>query len=112
MSEAMPEQQLHEDDDMLPEYDFRGGVRGKHYKAMREGYTVQINHEDGTIEYHHYQPLEGTVAIDRDVREYFPDAEAVNNALRGLIALIPKQLEAKPAEETSVAEAQPELVGH
>jgi hypothetical protein len=25
------------------------------------------------------------------VREYFPDSEAVNNALRGLIALLPKK---------------------
>ncbi|MFZ2357794.1 MAG: hypothetical protein WA040_00475 [Anaerolineae bacterium] len=36
------------DDDMLPEYDFTGGVRGKHYKAMREGYAVKINQADGT----------------------------------------------------------------
>lgn len=100
-----------EDDDMLPEYDFRGGIRGKHYKARREGYTVKIPHEDGTVEYHHYKPLEGTVAIDRDIREYFPDAEAVNNALRGLIALIPKKHEPQPVEETDSAQAEPELVG-
>jgi hypothetical protein len=99
MNEAILEKDIIEaevtlDDDMLPEYDFtrmKGGVRGKYYKARREGYTVKINHEDGTVEYHHYHPLEGTVAIDRTVREYFPDAEAVNNALRGLIALIPKK---------------------
>jgi len=32
-----------EDDDMLPEYDFRGkkGVRGKYYRAMQQGYTVR-----------------------------------------------------------------------
>jgi len=36
------------DDDMLPEYDFTSGVRGKHYKAMREGYAVKINQADGT----------------------------------------------------------------
>lgn len=36
------------DDEMLPEYDFIGGVRGKHYQAMREGYTAKINQADGT----------------------------------------------------------------
>ena len=29
-----------EDDAMLPEYDFSGGVRGKHYRAYRRGTTV------------------------------------------------------------------------
>jgi hypothetical protein len=29
--------------DLLPEYGFTGGVRGKYYKALREGYTVKIN---------------------------------------------------------------------
>ena len=27
------------DDEMRPEYDFRGGVRGKHYQAYRRGHT-------------------------------------------------------------------------
>ena len=114
MQKEMIETDVADQDEMLPEYDFskmKNGVRGKYYKARREGYTVKINHEDGTVEYHHYKPLEGTVALDRDVREYFPDAEAVNNALRGLIALIPKQRKVEPAEETELAEAQPELVG-
>ncbi|MFA5863690.1 MAG: hypothetical protein WC975_03290 [Phycisphaerae bacterium] len=30
------------EDDMLPEYDFKGGIRGKHYKAYRQGHTVQF----------------------------------------------------------------------
>jgi hypothetical protein len=29
--------------------------------------------------------------LEPDVREYFPDSEAVNEALRGLIALIPRK---------------------
>ena len=36
---------------MLPEYDFTGGVRGKHYKVLREGYTVKISQADGTTLY-------------------------------------------------------------
>ena len=33
---------------MLSEYDFTGGVRGKHHEALREGYTVKIHRSDGT----------------------------------------------------------------
>ncbi len=29
-----------EDNDMRAEYDFTGGVRGKHHKAMQAGYTI------------------------------------------------------------------------
>lgn len=32
-----------------------------------------------------------TVAIDPDVREYFPDHDSVNNALRGLVSIIKQQ---------------------
>lgn len=48
-----------------------------------------LHHKDGTKEVTHYRPLDGCVVLDRDVRAYFPDSEAVNTALRGLIALIP-----------------------
>ena len=34
---------------MRPEYDFRGGVRGKHYQAYRRGHTVTI-HKTGSLE--------------------------------------------------------------
>jgi hypothetical protein len=78
-----------ETDDMLPEYDFSGGVRGKHYRAYHEGHTVVIHRADGTTEERDYAVPEGTVVLDPDVRPYFPDAEAVNSALRGLIRLIP-----------------------
>ena len=38
------------DDDMRPEYDFTGGVPGKHYKVLREeGYIVRIYNDDGTV---------------------------------------------------------------
>lgn len=84
-------------DDMLPEYDFRGGVRGKHAQALRqEGYTVRIHEEDGTTTVQHFPPTEGAVVLDPDVREYFPDSQAVNKALRMLIELIPKRRRASP----------------
>ncbi len=37
-----------QDDDMLSEYDFTGGVRGKHHEALSEGYVVKIHRSDGT----------------------------------------------------------------
>jgi hypothetical protein len=34
--------------DLRAEYDFSGGVRGKHYKAYRAGHTVKIHKSDGS----------------------------------------------------------------
>ncbi|GEM_PF-607169 len=75
-----------ENDDMRPEYDFRGGVRGKHYRAYRQGHTVTIHKMDGTTVVQHFKLEEGAVILDPDVRLYFPNDEAVNKALRSLIA--------------------------
>lgn len=77
-------------DDMAPEYDFTHGVRGKHAAAMRNGYTMVIHRSDGTTEVREVAPRPGTVVLDPDVRTYFPDSEAVNRALRGLISLLPQ----------------------
>ena len=84
-------------DDMRPEYDFTsmaGGVRGKYYEAYRAGHTVKIHEADGTTVVQYFKPEEGTVVLAPDVREYFPDSETVNRALRTLIALIPKKRKA------------------
>jgi hypothetical protein len=53
------------EDDMRPEYDLRGGVRGKYYKQYVEGTNV--------------------VLLDPDVAAVFRDSESVNQALRVLI---------------------------
>ena len=53
------------EDDMRPEYDLRGGVRGKYYKQYIEGTNV--------------------VLLDPDVAAVFHDSESVNQALRVLI---------------------------
>ena len=87
-----------EDDEMLPEYDFSGGVRGKHYQAYRHGYQVIIHKADGTTEVRDFALPEGTVVLDPDVQEYFPDAATVNRTLRALINLIPQ--ERTPGEAT------------
>ena len=75
--------------EMRPEYDFAGGVRGKHFKAYRRGHTVKIHKADGSITVQHFKPEEGAVVLEPDVRKYFPDSKAVNKALRFLIALVP-----------------------
>jgi len=76
------------DDDMRPEYDFRGAVRGKHYKPLHKGYSVHIHKPDGTTVVEHYRIADGTVMLQPDVRKHFPDSESVNTALRLLITLI------------------------
>jgi hypothetical protein len=98
MNNELSEQQT-ADNEMLPEYDFSGGVRGKHYQAYRRGYQVIIHKTDGTTEIRDFALPEGAVVLDPDVRAYFPDSEAVNRTLRGLISLMPQQR--IPGETTS-----------
>jgi hypothetical protein len=59
------------DPDLLEEYDFTGGVRGKYAKRYAQGTNV--------------------VVIDPDVAEYFSDHESVNESLRGLVSIIKRQ---------------------
>ena len=54
-------------DDMRPEYDFSGGVRGQHHKAYREDTNV--------------------VLLEPEVARVFRDSAAFNRALRMLIDL-------------------------
>jgi hypothetical protein len=81
------------DDEMLAEYDFTGGVRGKHHEAYRQGHTVTIHQTDGTTVVQTFSPADEIVLLDPDVRAYFPDSEAVNRALRTLISLFPQSQE-------------------
>ena len=53
-----------EEDEMLPECDLTGGVRGKYVERYRQGTNV--------------------VLLDPDVAEKFPTSESVNDALRRL----------------------------
>ncbi len=80
-----------EGSEMLAEYDFTGGVRGKHSEAYRKGHTVRIHKRDGSVEVHHFTLEEGSVMLEPAVQEYFPDSESVNRALRSLIILIPRK---------------------
>jgi hypothetical protein len=62
---------MQKDRDMLEEYDFSKGIRGKYAKKYAEGTNV--------------------VVIEPDVAKFFPDHEAVNQALRSLASIIKKR---------------------
>ena len=79
------------DDDMRPEYDFTGGVRGKYARELRKnGYTIRVYNADGTFTETRVLG-EKTVVLEPDVSEYFPDSQAVNHALRALLSVVPEK---------------------
>ena len=92
MKKISSKKEVSEKGEMLPEYDFTGGVRGKHYKAYRKGHEVKIHKADGTTVVQCFKLEEGAVMLESDVRKYFPDSDAVNKALRSLIQIIPEKL--------------------
>ena len=51
-----------DDDEMRPEYDLRGGVRGKYYERYKQGTNV--------------------VLLEPDIAKVFRDSATVNEALR------------------------------
>jgi hypothetical protein len=66
---------MRNDPDMLEEYDFSSGVRGKYAGRYAEGTNI--------------------VVIDPDVAEYYPDHDSVNESLRSLIAILEKRKKAE-----------------
>ena len=80
-----------QDKGMRAEYDFTGGVRGRHYRAMQAGYTIIIHEADGSTVVKEVLPKKGAVILESDVQAYFSDSESVNRALRCLIPLLPKK---------------------
>lgn len=107
MKKVFPNQQIEEEQGMLPEYDFRGGVRGKHSKDYMQGHTVKIHQEDGTTIVQHYTLQDGAVVLEPDVREFFPDSQAVNQALRSLIALMAELPDMSKKKQTSRKKPKP-----
>ncbi len=92
MKKAVGETQTaYGNEEALSEYDFRGGVRGKHHKEYAQGHTVKIHKTDGTTTMQYFTLEDGAVLLEPDVRAYFPDSEAVNDALRTLIALVARK---------------------
>lgn len=82
------------DKDMRAEYDFTGGVRGKHHRAMQTGYSITVHQEDGTTVTKEIVPPKGAVIVEPDLQPYFPDSESVNKALRCLVPLLSKRADA------------------
>jgi hypothetical protein len=78
---------------MMLEYDFsaKKGVRGKYHAAYQQGHTVKGKQEDDSVVTQYFTLEDGAVLLTPDVRKYFPDSESVNQALRGLISLIPNK---------------------
>ena len=74
--------------EMRAEYDFSKATRGNFYRPLDKGYTVRIKQSDGTETVKNYTLAEGAILLEPDVREYFPDSQAVNEALRSLIHLM------------------------
>jgi len=72
--------------EMRDEYDFSGAVRGKHCRAYRAGHTVRIHKATGETETYHFTLEDGAVMLDPDVKNRFPTSEAVNDALRAVMA--------------------------
>jgi hypothetical protein len=94
MKKETPKAVKNVDTELLPEYDFtkmEGGVRGKFHDAYRKGHTVRIHKTDGSTGVQHFTLEDGAVMLEPDVRAYFPDSEAVNQALRCLIPLLTKR---------------------
>jgi hypothetical protein len=88
------------DADMLPEYDLKnmkGAIRGKYYDPNRTGHKVTIHNEDGTVVQKYFSVKDGAIMLAPDVRRYFPDSRAVNNALRCLIPLVAQKKKLKSA---------------
>lgn len=77
--------------DEIPSVNFSQAVRGKHSARFRQGYSIEITQEDGTVQVQRFLSDTDAVVIDQDVRTYFPDAASINKALRALIEIIPKQ---------------------
>jgi hypothetical protein len=49
-----------DEDDMLLEYDFSKGMRGKHHQAYLQGHSVTLNHQDGTTTTQEFPPSSPT----------------------------------------------------
>ena len=73
---SMSQKHSDPEDDLLPEYDFTGAVRGKYWERYRQGSNV--------------------VLLDPDVATVFQDAAAVNDALRLLVSLAEAKATRKP----------------
>jgi len=67
-------------DDMLPEYDFTGGIRGKYAREFGRSRNIRI--------------------LAPDLLEAFPDSESVNEALHMLVRITVAEVTKKQNAQT------------
>ncbi|MBW1741736.1 MAG: hypothetical protein JRJ42_11530 [Deltaproteobacteria bacterium] len=72
------------DPDMLEEYDFSNGVRGKYVDRYKEGTNI--------------------VLLEPELMEFFPDSLSVNEALKSLAKIL-KKYKNKRAEQVGAVDA-------
>lgn len=70
-------------EDMLEHYDFSNGVQGNYLHLLEQDQQITIHHEDGTKT---IRIIPAPIHLDDDIREYFPNSKAVNDALRQWMA--------------------------
>jgi hypothetical protein len=71
MSKANLYQLELDDDEMLPEYDFSKGVRGKHAHRVGKPYSVTIHNNDGTATIQQFDGAHNLISE----RQNFPIAD-------------------------------------
>ncbi len=69
-----PKDDAEDTDELREEYDFSGGVRGKYAARYAEGTNL--------------------VRLDPDVARVFPDSASVNEALRALVKIVERKVDA------------------
>ncbi len=72
----MKDKAMNEEPEMLAEYDFRGGQRGRYAARYSQGTNL--------------------VALSPDVAAVFPDSESVNEALRNLVKIARQSIKPEP----------------
>jgi hypothetical protein len=82
----MPTSKSSRKTEMLPEYDFSGGVRGKYLERYRQETNV--------------------VLLEPDVAAAFPDSASVNQALRVLVNVADRQVGTRGSSRRGPAAAQ------
>lgn len=82
-----PQTRPSNNDDLRSEYDFSGGVRGKHYEEYRGGTNV--------------------VFLDPDVAKVFTDSASVNQVLRLLLQFAKNTVPVKRQPDKALRPASP-----
>ena len=97
MSKNRKSQSKDEIEDMLPHYDFSKGKHMGYHKKFSKGIAITILSEDDKPIRSKFMYPKGIIVLDEDVKNIFPDSKSVNDALRHIIAAIPKRTKKKAA---------------